>query len=426
MNNNALPTKPHYPILDALRGVAAVIVVFFHLAEPLATGHLDNVVNHGYLAVDFFFLLSGYVIGYAYDDRWGKLTIGGFLRRRLERLQPLVILGMTLGAIGFYFTDSTIWPNIHTVPIWMLLIVWLIGCTILPIPLSMDIRGWEEMHPLNSVGWSLFFEYIANILYALGLRKLSNKALACFVALTGGLLVHFAVTNPNGDVTGGWTLNTLHMRVGITRTLFPFFAGLLLSRIMSSRFGPQNQQVAGFAKTSFNQSTRAATVPSPGGEGKGEGEPPTHHFQLFRLKNAFLWCSLLVAAVLFMPRIGGANHLWLNGLYEALCITIIFPLIVYLGASGVVHKSPSENSTASSGTQEKICKFLGDLSYPLYMTHYVLVYFYVAWVSNHKGITLAQAWPHALLTFTGAIALAYVSLKFYDAPVRAWLRKKLK
>ena len=370
MDNNKLGTKPHYQILDGLRGVAAIFVVCFHLAEPLSSSHLDNVVNHGYLAVDFFFLLSGYVIGYAYDDRWGKLTIGGFLRRRLERLQPLVVLGMTLGAIGFYFTDSTIWPLIHTVPLWKLMVVMLIGYTILPIPLSMDIRGWQEMHPLNSVGWSLFFEYIANILYALGLRKLSNKALACFVVLAGAVLVQFAVTNANGDVTGGWTLNAEHMRVGITRTLFPFFAGLLLSRV-----------------------ARPA-----------------------RIKNAFLGCSLLVVAVLLMPRIGGASHLWMNGLYEAFCIIVVFPLIVYIGASGVVHGQ----------TEDKICQFLGNLSYPLYMTHYVLVYFYVAWVSNHSGITLRQAWPQALLTFSGAIVLAYASLKLYDEPVRAWLRKKLK
>ncbi|HEY4417741.1 MAG TPA: acyltransferase [Verrucomicrobiae bacterium] len=370
MNNNELGTKPHYQILDGLRGVAAMIVVCFHLTEPLSSSHLDNVVNHGYLAVDFFFLLSGYVIGYAYDDRWNKLTIGGFFRRRLERLQPLVILGMTLGAIGFYFTDSTLWPQIHTVPAWKLIVVMLIGYTLIPLPLSMDIRGWQEMHPLNSVGWSLFFEYVANIFYALGLRKLSNKALAGFVVLAGVALLHLAVTSPNGDVAGGWTLNAEHMRIGITRTLFPFFAGLLLSRIV-----------------------RPA-----------------------RIKNAFLWCSLLVVTVLFMPRIGGAGHLWLNGLYEAFCIMIVFPLIVYLGASGVV----------TGRTEDKICRFLGDLSYPLYMTHYVLVYFYVAWVSNHSGITLRQAWPHALLTFSGAIVLAYASLKLYDEPVRAWLRKKLK
>ena len=370
MNNNKLGTKPHYQILDGLRGVAAIIVVFFHLAEPLATGHLDNIVNHGYLAVDFFFLLSGFVIGYAYDDRWDKLTIGGFLRRRFERLQPLVVLGMTLGAVTFYFTDSTIWPLIHTVPAWELIVVWLIGCTLIPIPLSMDIRGWEEMHPLNSVGWSLFFEYIANILYALGLRKLPNKALAIFVVLAGAVLLHFAVTNPNGDVTGGWTLNAEQVQVGITRTIFPFFAGLLLSRVA----------------------------------------------QPIYIKHAFVWCSVLVAAVLLMPRIGGAQHLWMNGLYEAFCIIIIFPLIVYIGAGGAVR----------SGTENKICTFFGALSYPLYMTHYVLVYFYVAWVSNHKGITLSQAWPYALLTLSGAIVLAYASLKWYDEPVRAWLRKKLK
>ncbi|GAB3335195.1 acyltransferase [Larkinella ripae] len=370
MDNNTLGTKPHYHLLDGLRGVAAIIVVFFHLTEPLATSHLDNVVNHGYLAVDFFFLLSGFVIGYAYDDRWDQLTIGGFLRRRFERLQPLVVLGMTLGAIGFYFTDSTIWPLIHTVPGWKLIVVMLIGYTLLPIPLSMDIRGWFEMHPLNSVGWSLFFEYIANILYALGLRKLPNKALACFVVLAAAGLVHFAVTNPNGDVTGGWTLNAEHMRIGITRTLYPFFAGLLLSRV-----------------------TRPTSI-----------------------NYAFLWCSLLVAAVLLMPRIGGAEHLWMNGLYEAFCIIIVFPLIVYIGASGVVRNQ----------AEAKICQFLGDLSYPLYMTHYVLVYFYVAWVSNHKGITLGQAWPYAMLTFSGAIVLAYASLKLYDEPVRAWLRKTLK
>lgn len=370
MDNNKLGTKPHYQILDGLRGVAAIIVVFFHLAEPLSSSHLDNVVNHGYLAVDFFFLLSGFVIGYAYDDRWDKLTIGGFLRRRFERLQPLVVLGMTLGAITFYFTDSTLWPLIHTVPLWKLIVVWLIGCTLIPIPLSMDIRGWEEMHPLNSVGWSLFFEYIANLLYALGLRKLSNKALTLFVVLAGAALMQFAVTNPNGDVTGGWTLNAEHMRIGITRTIFPFFAGLLLSRIARPVY----------------------------------------------IKNAFLWCSVLVVAVLLMPRIGGAEHLWMNGMYEAFCIIIVFPLIVYIGAGGVVRNE----------TEDRICNFLGALSYPLYMTHYVLVYFYVAWVSNHSGITLRQSWPYALLTFCGAIVLAYTSLKLYDEPVRAWLRRKLK
>src|SRR3954465_14098257 len=212
MDNNKLGTKPHYQILDGLRGVAAIIVVLFHLAEPLSTGHLDNLVNHGYLAVDFFFLLSGFVIGYAYDDRWHKMTIGGFFKRRIERLQPMVVLGMTLCAIGFYFTDSTLWPLIHTIPAWKMLLVTLIGYTILPVPLSLDIRGWQEMHPMNSVGWSLFFEYIANILYAIGIRKFSKTALGILVLIAAIALAHLAITSPNGDVSGGWTLNGEQVR----------------------------------------------------------------------------------------------------------------------------------------------------------------------------------------------------------------------
>jgi len=367
VNSSSLVPKSHYPILDGLRGIAAVIVVTFHLAEPLGTGHLDIIVNHGYLAVDFFFLLSGFVIGYAYDDRWSKMTVGNFLKRRIERLQPMVILGMTLGAIGFYYTDSTIWPLIHTVPLWKMLLVLLIGYTILPIPLSMDIRGWAEMHPLNSVGWSLFFEYIANILYAVWIRKFSKTALIVLVVIAAIALAQLAISN--GDVSGGWTFNAEQLRVGFTRTMYPFFAGLLLSRIAK----------------------------------------PT------RIKNAFLWCSILIAAVLYMPRIGGAEHLWMNGLFEAFSIIIIFPLIVYLGASGLI----------GSNTEQKICKFLGDISYPLYLVHYPIVYFYVAWISNNKGITIAEAWPNALLVLLGSIVLAYASLKWYDEPVRKWLRKKL-
>lgn len=367
MNNNQLATKPHYPILDGLRGVAAIIVVTFHLCEPLSTNNIDKMVNHGYLAVDFFFLLSGFVIGYAYDDRWNKMTIGSFFKRRIERLQPMVVLGMTLGAIGFYFTDSTLWPLIHTVPVWKFLLVVLVGYTILPVPLSLDIRGWEEMHPLNSVGWSLFFEYIANILYAIGIRKFSKTALSVLVVIAAIALAQLAISN--GDVSGGWTLNKAHLRFGFTRVMYPFFAGLLLSRIVK----------------------------------------PT------KIKNAFLLCSILIAIILYMPRIGGADNLWMNGIYESVCIILIFPVIVYIGASGVIQ----------SQRGNRICKFLGEISYPLYMVHYPLVYFYVAWLSNHKGYTIVQVWPQALAILIGAIILAYAALKWYDEPVRKWLRKKL-
>ena len=93
-------TKAHYDLLDGLRGVAALMVIWYHVFEGYAFAGGGNIetLNHGYLAVDFFFILSGFVIGYAYDDRWDKsLTMKDFFKRRLIRLHPMVVMGAVLG-----------------------------------------------------------------------------------------------------------------------------------------------------------------------------------------------------------------------------------------------------------------------------------------------------------------------------------------
>ena len=367
-NAPQLATKPHYPILDGLRGVAALMVVAFHIFEAHATSHLDQILNHGYLAVDFFFLLSGFVIGYAYDDRWQKMTTWDFFKRRLVRLQPMMIIGMVIGALGFYFQDSTLWPAIHAVPVWKVLLLMLIGFTLLPVPPSLDIRGWNEMHPLNGPAWSLFFEYIANILYALFVRKFSKTALSILVLVAGAALLHLALTSPNGDVIGGWSLKPRQLHVGFARLMYPFFAGLLLFRIG----------------------------------------------RLVQAKHAFLLCSLLIVLVLAMPRVGGSAHLWLNGLYDSLSIILVFPLFVFLAASGRIE----------GGFSARICKFFGDISYPIYITHYPIIYIYTGWVAATK-ISLQNAFPINLAVFLSSIALAYGCLKLYDEPVRKWLKRKV-
>ncbi|MCW3091665.1 MAG: acyltransferase [Ferruginibacter sp.] len=368
MKTNLLISKPHYPILDGLRGVAAIMVVAFHICEAHAPDRFGQIINHGYLAVDFFFLLSGFVVGYAYDDRWGKMTLSGFFKRRLVRLQPMVIMGMIVGAICFYFQDSVLWPTIHQVPVWKMLIVMVIGFTLLPVLPSMDIRGWTEMHPLDGPAWSLFFEYIANILYGLFVRKFSKPLLSVLVLISGIALVHLAVTGTNGDLIGGWAFDPVQLRIGFSRMMYPFFAGLLLSRM-----------------------------------GK-----------LVHIKHAFLWCSLLIVIVLSVPRIGGSEHLWMNGLYESFIIILIFPFIVFLGASGEV------KGTYAS----RVCKFLGDISYPIYITHYPLIYIYTGWVAGNK-IPLREAFPFSLLLFVSSIVLAYACLKLYDEPMRNWLKTKV-
>jgi peptidoglycan/LPS O-acetylase OafA/YrhL len=368
VNTTASITKPHYLLLDGLRGVASVMVVAFHIFEAHSTSHFDQVINHGYLAVDFFFLLSGFVVGYAYDDRWGKMTVGGFFKLRLIRLQPMVVLGSVIGACCFYFQDSSLWPAIHSVPTWKMLFIMLIGCTLIPVPTSMDIRGWQEMHPLNGPAWSLFFEYTVNILYALIVRKFSKMLLGILVFLSAAALIQLSVTGANGDVIGGWSLDPQQLRIGFTRVMFPFFAGLLLCRT-------------------------ASFVP---------------------VKNTFVWCSALLILVLAMPRVGGSDHLWQNGLYDALCIIIAFPFIIWLGAGG----------SAGNKISSRICTFLGNISYPVYITHYPFIYIYTGWVADHKP-TMQQALPFALLTFAASILVGFACLKWYDEPVRRWLKKKV-
>ena len=174
-------TKPHYDLLDGLRGVAALTVVCFHLFEAYASSHLDQRINHGYLAVDFFFILSGFVVGYAYDDRWTKMTVREFLTRRLVRLQPMVVIGALIGAVMFYTQGCPVW-DVSAVPVAMLLVATLMNAFMIPATPGAEIRGVGEMYPLNGPAWSLFFEYIGNVLYALFIRRLSTRALAVLVA----------------------------------------------------------------------------------------------------------------------------------------------------------------------------------------------------------------------------------------------------
>lgn len=361
-------SKPHFESLDALRGVAAILVVVFHVFEIFSGGdHTKQMLNHGYLAVDFFFLLSGFVIGHAYDDRWNKMSLKNFFKRRLIRLHPMIIAGMLIGALCFYFSASEVlFPPVSETPIWKLVIYMLLGFTLLPAPTTMDIRGWGEMHPLNGPAWSLFFEYIANIFYALFLRRLSTRILSVLTVLAGVNLIYFAVSNPNGDVIGGWSITQEQLYVGFTRLLFPFLAGLVLSRI----------------------------------------------FKPIRIKYAFLLSSLLLGVLLVMPRVGGTEHLWMNGLYDSLTIIFLFPLIIFIGASG----EPAQKL-------RPVSRFLGDISYPLYIVHFPFAYIFYAWVVNN-GISLSEALPYGLLLLVFSVGLSYAVFRFYDVPVRKGLTNR--
>jgi len=131
------------------------------------------------------------------------------------------------------------------------------------------------------------------------------------------------------------------------------------------------------------------------------------------VKGTFLLCSLFIIAILAFPRIGGPHHLWMNGLYESFSIIVLFPLIVAIGAGGGVN----------GAFATRLCKFFGDISYPLYITHYPLIYLYTAWVTRNK-IPAAQGARMGVLLFLTAITIAYTCLKLYDEPVREWLKRR--
>ena len=380
--NIYLDSKPRYEILDGLRGVAAVLVVAYHLFETYFEGKPDQPINHGYLAVDFFFVLSGFVIGYAYDDRWDQMSTWAFFKRRLIRLHPMVIFGTFFGALMFYFGSCSTFPLINETPWYMVVLVMLWCFTLIPLPNTMDIRGWAETNPLNGPAWSLQWEYVANILYALFVRKFSKTALgicvAVFAAMTLMLCLDIDLFGflekrswAQYTVVGGWSTTPDQLQVGLTRLLYPFFCGLLLSRM-----------------------------------GK-----------LIKVRGGFWWCSLMILVVLAMPWMGLGTEgeaRWTNGLYEAFAILVCFPFIVAIGAG----------SSVKGGKSEAINRFLGDISSPLYITHYPLIYTQMSWVDSHKDAPLSMHIFVAVCIFVLAILLAYGSYRLYDLPVREWLKKK--
>ena len=418
MKQAYLASKPRYEILDGLRGVAALLVIGYHLFESYYGGGPDQPINHGYLAVDFFFALSGFVIGYAYDDRWKQnhprplpvregsgytqgeksaeklsaplphregqgggaagMALGQFFKRRLIRLHPMIIAGSVTAVLLYYFSDCTAFPLVNTMPWWQLVGMMLLGMLMVPVSPAMDVRGWQEFYPLNGPQWSLLWEYLANILYALVIRHFSKKVLMVFVALSALLTLNLTLNIDVGGilaprdwakytVVGGWSMTADQELIGLTRLLYPFFCGLLISRM-------------GW---------------------------------LTKVKNGFWWTSLMVAVALCIPHLNGTENALEDGIYQTVCILVLFPLIVSMGAGSTV-----------TGRSARLCRWLGQISYPVYITHYAFIYMQMSWAEHHQELPTSTHIFVAVCLFILSILTAQAWLKLYDEPVREWLKRK--
>ncbi|WP_421944542.1 acyltransferase family protein [Pedobacter sp.] len=261
--------KKHYVFLDGLRGIAAIVVVIFHLFESVYQKHNVNLFPHGFLAVDFFFCLSGFVIAHAYDDRAENLSCLSFFKRRFVRLHPLVIFGSFLG-IAIYFFDP--WGNYSTSwnPI-LIGIAYLQSNILIPTLISVPNR-YGNLFPFNPPSWSLSLEYLANIFYILILWKLPRKWLILMLTFSLSSLIYLA--HKFGTLSGGWHPETF--TVGVARMSFSFFAGLAIKR----------------------------------------------YFFLFKVQPNFIVVVVLLLIALGMP------FLKYNWLIEVIIVALIFPLIV--------------------------------------------------------------------------------------------------
>ncbi|TCC90523.1 acyltransferase [Pedobacter frigiditerrae] len=351
---NLLKTKQHFEILDGLRGIAAIAVVVFHFMEIAITDYSKNFIGHGYLAVDFFFCLSGFVIVYAYDSRIGQIGIWQFVKLRLIRLQPLVVIGSILGLLTFLFDPFSDFYAIYGFG--KTALIFLSSICLIPYPV-MEER-YFNLFNLNAPAWSLFWEYVINIIYALALFKAPKRVLQVLTLMGAIFLCYVAINSKN--ISGGW--GGPNFWDGGVRVLFSFFLGMLIYRsnwIIKNKIG-------------------------------------------FLALGIFLLIGFLIPY----------NDEY-NWVVEPILVMFYFPLIVSLGAGSSLKPSV-----------KKLAKLSGEISYPLYMTHYPFVWIFLTYVAVVKPSlsTLALVIPISVILL---IILAYLSLIFIDAPIRNYLKNKL-
>jgi peptidoglycan/LPS O-acetylase OafA/YrhL len=367
--------NPRYDILDGLRGVAALMVLLYHVFNDAKSFFVwpmpVNEFYHGFLGVDFFFILSGFVMGYAYDLRLEdrSLTVEGFVKRRLIRLHPMVVIGVILGTIAFVIQGCTKWNGTE---VGWEAVMWatLLGLFLIPSPTNIEVRGYTEAFPLNGPHWSLFFEYVGSLLYGLLLHRLPTKWLRVWVSCGIISLAAYALMMENGGVAYGWSSEPMNFLGGALRMLYAYPMGLLMARMFRQR----------------------------------KPEPLHGH--------VFLFCSASLVVLLGLPIVGGKET---ETIYQLACLFSFFPGLIWIGARGSV-----------DGWRQQAISFLGRLSYPLYAIHYPFIYLFITWVgrSGHPYESYSHPWIPVIITIITSLVVSTLCLLIYDEPLRKWLSRK--
>ncbi|MDJ1506282.1 acyltransferase [Xanthocytophaga agilis] len=351
--SSLLKTTQHFAILDGLRGIAAIAVVIFHFMEIIFPDPSKNFIAHAYLAVDFFFCLSGFVIAYAYDQRLPQISIATFFKLRLIRLHPLVLIGSVIGLLSFIFDPFS---NLFDKYSGQSVLLFVTSCLMIPYPIVGE-RFFNLFH-LNPPSWSLFWEYVANIAYAFILVRLPNKIIWVLVIISAVAIVYESYIS--GSLIVGWSGDNI--LGGAIRVSYSFIIGILVYRskwIIQSRLG------------------------------------------------------LIPVGILLMLSFLAPFVKSVNWLVDPLIVLFYFPFLVALGAGARL-----------SSTLTKVCNFAGEISYPLYMTHYPFMWIFLSYVEAKKP-TFDQMILIAVVGTVLLIVWAYLIMILLDIPFRTYLKNKL-
>ncbi len=342
--------------LDGMRGVAAYIVLCYHVVIffTLSWGPLAQTwfAPHAYLAVDCFFVMSGFVMAHAFDDKLKSgMTRGDFALHRFLRLYPLVLAGVVVGAVSL-ITYAIMTPGVPPLAVAQAIVT---GALLLPTEALARFKVYD--FPVNIVFWSLSYEVVLCLGYAVVARYLTGWRMITALIVAAGFVIFLASGKAGLDI--GFQVGQYGPAFG--RVIFPFLMGIYLRRL-------------------------PAFVPG-------------------KLRIGYLSIPLLVVLLV--------NPFPTSGIYDAVSVLIIIPLLVWMAASA-----------RGIATLDRFATTSGALSYPIYALHFPIVVMASnlskkLHLSAELNITLAVV---CIVTALAAAAAAYVG---YDKPVRRWLRKRL-
>jgi peptidoglycan/LPS O-acetylase OafA/YrhL len=351
-----------FSALDGMRGVAALIVVERHRPEMF----FGTPAHGGHLAVDLFFILSGFVIAYAYAQRLSDgLGLGRFMLARVIRLYPLYLLATLFGA-ALFAAQLMVAPE-GGARSWDRLAVSLgFGLIFLPTPMAWSFDA-NALFPINGPAWSLFFELAVNLAFALLILRLTLPVLLTLVAAGAVLFGGAALWAGTADI--GY--NAATFLGGFPRVTFGFFMGVMLFRIWQAR-----PDVA--------------------------------------LPSWLTWALLALVALTMLWPMPAAGSGMPRVAFEMVVCFVVFPIVVLAGAC-----------TQPGPRGARLCAVLGASSYGVYVFHMPASRFVVA-AAERLGFDIAALAPLIGVAFLACLfAFAVAIHHAFDVPVRRWLTARL-